>query len=133
MATVASERGIGSGNIRGRVISNTSGTSPLGSIRCKSLQVGHLRYQLWICPGKSPFWKVTQRRFIKGHPQPNFARRERRRVSPGPQLLRIPQCMMLITPELVESCHRTVYCCTDGTDFPFIGVGSQVSLEDQSV
>ena len=58
VATVASERGIGSGNIRGRVISNTSGTSPPGSIRCKSLQVGHLRYQLWICPGKSPFWKV---------------------------------------------------------------------------
>ena len=44
-------------------------------------------------------------------------------MSPGPQLLRIPQCMMLITPELVESCHRTVYCCTDGTDFPFIGEG----------
>jgi len=58
VATVASERGIGSGNIRSRVISNTSGTSPPGSIRCKSLQVGHLRYQLWICPGKSPFWKV---------------------------------------------------------------------------
>jgi len=59
VATVASERGIGSGNIRGRVISNTSGTSPPGSIRCKSLQVGHLRYQLWICPGKSRFRKLS--------------------------------------------------------------------------
>ena len=54
---------------------DAGGTSSPGSIPCKSLQLGHLRPELRIVPKKSRFWKVTQRRFIKGHTQPNVARR----------------------------------------------------------
>lgn len=55
-----------------------------GSIRCNWLQMGHLRCKLRIMPQKSPFWKLTQRRFIKGYTQADISRRgEQQSEVPG--------------------------------------------------
>ena len=42
---------------------------PRASIRCKSLQPGHLRWRRRVKPDKSPFRKVTQPRFTMGRTQ----------------------------------------------------------------